>query len=317
RLEGVDFAAHSMQVDAITDELMTLLAPVRPRATDVPFYSTVTGARVPAEELDAAYWCRNLRQTVEFGAAVGALAADGHELFLEVSAHPVFTMGIGEVAEAAGAHVVALGTLRRDEGGIERFLKSLGEAHAHGAAVRWEPVFPGARRVDLPTYAFQRELYWAEAPAVTVAPAADPAGERLWDAVGRGDAGELAEILDLGEDQRPSLDSLLPSLAAWRRRRDQRSTVDSWRYRVTWKPVRTTAAPVLTGSWLVVTTAGIAEDEVVAALLGHGAQVRRLVVDDDCADRGELARRLAGTAGVTGIISLLAAAEEPSPRYPA
>ena len=41
-------------------------------------YSTVTGAKVEPEELDAGYWYRNLRQTVRFADVVEQLLADGH-----------------------------------------------------------------------------------------------------------------------------------------------------------------------------------------------------------------------------------------------
>jgi acyl transferase domain-containing protein len=44
------------------------------------------------------------------------------------------------------------------------FLAVLAEAHVHGASVQWRSMFAGTgvRRVDLPTYAFQRERYWLE-----------------------------------------------------------------------------------------------------------------------------------------------------------
>ncbi|WP_461012488.1 SDR family NAD(P)-dependent oxidoreductase, partial [Streptomyces capparidis] len=55
----------------------------------------------------------------------------------------------------------AVGSLRRDEGGLRRFLTSVGEAHTHGVTVRWTSLFPGPRRhLDLPTYPFQRRRYW-------------------------------------------------------------------------------------------------------------------------------------------------------------
>ncbi|MGX1887856.1 SDR family NAD(P)-dependent oxidoreductase, partial [Streptomyces sp. NPDC055287] len=62
---------------------------------------------------------------------------------------------------------VVTGTLRRDDGGLDRFLTSLAEAWVHGVEVDWARVFEGAAasRVDLPTYAFQRRRYWLEAPA--------------------------------------------------------------------------------------------------------------------------------------------------------
>ena len=57
---------------------------------------------------------------------------------------------------------VMVGSLRRDQGGPERFLASLAEAWVHGVTVDWSSLFTGsgAHRVSLPTYAFQRERYW-------------------------------------------------------------------------------------------------------------------------------------------------------------
>jgi acyl transferase domain-containing protein len=52
------------------------------------------------------------------------------------------------------------GTLRRDDGGPDRFLASLAEAHVHGGHVDWAAVLPQGQRVELPTYAFQHQRYW-------------------------------------------------------------------------------------------------------------------------------------------------------------
>nr|WP_232327805.1 type I polyketide synthase [Kibdelosporangium sp. MJ126-NF4]CEL13384.1 Malonyl CoA-acyl carrier protein transacylase [Kibdelosporangium sp. MJ126-NF4]CTQ99073.1 Malonyl CoA-acyl carrier protein transacylase (EC 2.3.1.39) [Kibdelosporangium sp. MJ126-NF4] len=152
----VDYASHSAQVEEIHERLLTELAPVRPRSGTIPFVSTVTGERT--EELDAGYWYRNLRETVRFEAAVRTVV--DHGAFVEISPHPVVTVGIQETIDSTASDAVVLGTLRRDEGGMERFLTSLAQAHVHGVPVDWRPVFPDARVVDLPTYAFQRERFW-------------------------------------------------------------------------------------------------------------------------------------------------------------
>ena len=115
--------------------------------------------------LDSAYWYRNLRQTVLFEQTTRLLLEDSFNAFIEVSPHPVLTMAIEETAEAmrgeAGA-VAVVGSLRREQGGLERFLCSPAEAHVHGVQVDWGALFVGrgARRVALPTYAFQRRRYW-------------------------------------------------------------------------------------------------------------------------------------------------------------
>ncbi|KUJ66797.1 polyketide synthase [Streptomyces albus subsp. albus] len=162
----VDYASHSAQVDLLRDELLELLAPVRPRPVRVPFLSTVTGEWVEGPELDAAYWFTNLRETVELEAGVRRLLDEGFGVFIEASAHPVLTMGVQETAEDAGRAAVTIGSLRRDEGGLDRFFTSLGQAWTHGVAVDWTAVYAGtgARRVELPTYAFQHQRFWIEVP---------------------------------------------------------------------------------------------------------------------------------------------------------
>ncbi|MCX2971472.1 type I polyketide synthase, partial [Streptomyces marinisediminis] len=107
------------------------------------------------------------RETVEFERATRTALTAGHTLFIEVSPHPVLALGLQGTIEDAGVEAAAVGTLRREEDEAHRLLTSLAEAHCHGAEVDWGAVFAGtgARRVDLPTYAFQHERYWLPMPA--------------------------------------------------------------------------------------------------------------------------------------------------------
>lgn len=166
RLIPVDYASHSAHVDAIREELLDVLAPLRPSAGSVPFLSSVTGQWTDTATLDAGYWFTNLRETVRFQEAVQALAADGHAAFIEVSPHPVLVAAVQETLESAAEprRSVVTGSLRRDEGGLERFRLSLAEVFVRGVAVDWSPVFAGhtPQRVDLPTYPFQRTRYWLD-----------------------------------------------------------------------------------------------------------------------------------------------------------
>ncbi|WP_346168388.1 type I polyketide synthase, partial [Streptomyces javensis] len=166
----VDYASHCAHVEAIEGELSHDLAGISPRSSSVPFYSTVTGGVLDTADLDAGYWYRNLRQTVRFEETVCALLADGFQVFVEASAHPVLTMAVEQTAEDHGTRVTAIGSLRRDEGGLERFVTSVAEAYVGGASVDWSTVFrgTGARQVELPTYAFQQQHYWIETPSSAV-----------------------------------------------------------------------------------------------------------------------------------------------------
>ncbi|MGW3233798.1 type I polyketide synthase, partial [Kitasatospora sp. NPDC001095] len=325
---AVDYASHSAHVERIEARLAELLAPVTPRVPEVPFHSTVTGELIDSASLDAGYWYRNLRQTVEFASTVEALLASGHSQFVEVSAHPVLTVGIQESIDAANAEATVQGTLRRDQGGRERFLTALAEAWSNGATVDWTAQFPTAHRIDLPTYAFQREHYWpkpATTPAVAGTAAASPADSRFWEAVESGDLDTLVRQLDLeASGDGAALAAALPLLSAWRRQQRDHSTVDSWRYRVDWKPLAEVPTGTLTGGWLVLVPASLgAEDPLPAAvaelLAEHGAQPSVLRIEAGGAVAA-LAAALATAAeeGVTpsGVLSLLALDEAPHAEHP-
>ncbi|WP_148667977.1 type I polyketide synthase, partial [Streptomyces sp. WAC05950] len=175
RLVDVDYASHSAHVEELEDELARLLDGIEAGPGDVPVYSSLTGALLTdARVMGAGYWYRNLRETVQFEQAVGELLAAGHHTFIEVSPHPVLTIGVQAALDGAGVRGTALGTLRRDEDEAGRLLLALGEAHCHGIGVNWSAVFAGtgARRVQLPTYAFQRTRFWLDTPVT----AEDPAG---------------------------------------------------------------------------------------------------------------------------------------------
>ncbi|GAB3700047.1 type I polyketide synthase [Nocardiopsis oceani] len=176
RMIAVDYASHTPHVERLRATLTTALSGVVPRRPEIPMYSTLTGEPVGAGELDAEYWYRNLGEPVEFGRVVHNLLASGHDVFVEAGPHPVLSIALQECAESAGlSDTVVLGTLRRNEGGLDRFLTSLAEAHTYGLPVDWPTVFGGAARVvDLPTYAFQRQRYWRVNPAHTGAPAPAP-----------------------------------------------------------------------------------------------------------------------------------------------
>ncbi|MCI3934336.1 type I polyketide synthase [Streptomyces sp. AN091965] len=327
----VDYASHSSYVEQIEAQIGRALEGVSPQAAEVPLYSTLTGAWLSDDTLmDAGYWYRNLRQTVLFEHATRGLLAEGHGLFLEMSPHPVLTVPVQATIEAVGREgaAVALGSLRRDEGGADRLMASVGEAYAQGADLDWRALVPGTL-VDLPTYAFQHQHYWLVSPEAE--PGAEPAvvvdevEARFWEAVEREDLEQLAAELEVADGSAAELGAVLPVLSSWRRQRRERSTIDSWRYAVNWKPLAgSLPGPVLTGRWLVVVpeeaaahpwTAGALE-----ALAQAGAEAVELHVTGAELTRDALAARLrdgvADTAGLAGVVSLLALAEEPHPAHP-
>ena len=297
---------HSPHVEVFREQLLEMLMAIEPRPAKVPFYSTLTGGVLDTGELNADYWYRNMRHTVEFEKATRALLEDGYRTFIEVSPHPVLTMSVGETAdeliaaEGIAGGVGVLGSLRRGDGGPGRFLSSLGEAWVRGVPVAWDVLFEGsaAKRVSLPTYAFQRKRYWPAIPFAQTRPVETGGVDAsFWEAIESEDAGGLASTLGLlDEAERSSLELVLPALAAWQRGRRTDSVLDGWRYRIAWKRLSDPVA-TLTGVWPVVIPAERSQDEWVLRLMealdSSGARIVPVTADRDCAlDREALAARL-------------------------
>ncbi|MEU1758692.1 SDR family NAD(P)-dependent oxidoreductase [Micromonospora sp. NPDC005652] len=160
----VDYASHSPHVERIRDDLLAQLKDVTAGPSRIPFYSTVTGGQLDTAELDADYWYRNLRQPVRLDTATRSLLDRGYGLFVEVSPHPVLTVGLEETIAAADASAVVVGTLHRDRGDGDDFVASVAQAYVTGVPVAWEKVLgpPGDAGVRLPSYAFQRRRYWQD-----------------------------------------------------------------------------------------------------------------------------------------------------------
>ncbi len=159
----VDYASHSVEVEAIRGELTEVLAGIEPSSSRIAFFSTVTGNRLDTAGLDAEYWYRNIRQTVQLDQAVRSACEHGYRVFIESSPHPALIAGIeGTVNDclSGDSEPVVVPTLGRDDGGLQRFLSSAATAFVAGVAVNWRGLLDGAGFVELPTYAFDKRRFW-------------------------------------------------------------------------------------------------------------------------------------------------------------
>ncbi|MFJ2477547.1 type I polyketide synthase [Streptomyces sp. NPDC087659] len=162
---AVDYASHSHLVTPLRERLVAGLGHIRTQvtpATRPAFISSVTGERADAEALSAEYWFRNLAQPVRFATAVRTALAGKRTAFVEMSPHPVLIPAIVATAEESGADCLAVGALRRGEGGYDQVLRSVAALYVRGVDIDWRRALPGpgTGHIDLPTYAFQRESFW-------------------------------------------------------------------------------------------------------------------------------------------------------------
>lgn len=162
---NVDYASHSSHVDHLLPKLAQMLADVVPQQTAVPMISTVTGVLVAGNEMDARYWCDNLRKPVLFAETVRSLLADGYDTFIEISPHPVVLSALQQSAQQAGKETVLLPSLHREMDEKGAMLESLGHLYVKGHNINWEQLYPPTdyHYVKLPAYPWQRESFWTTA----------------------------------------------------------------------------------------------------------------------------------------------------------
>ncbi len=167
--------AGGATLSCATESLARVAASVRYQAPSLGIVSSFTGALAGTEIATPAYWMRLARDDVRFSASARALQAAGAKTFIEIGPRPTLLELVRAGLQAPGVLLGSLGTGRPEP---EALLQALGSWYAMGGQVDWRGVVaPGARRVALPTTAWQRERYWIEPrprTSTTVAAADDP-----------------------------------------------------------------------------------------------------------------------------------------------
>jgi acyl transferase domain-containing protein/acyl carrier protein len=167
RSVNVDVASHSPQTQPLSDELVTQLDNLSAGNARIPLWSTVLGRRAEGTEFDAAYWGRNLRDTVHFTDATRDLLNKGITTFVELGPHPVLLHSVDQTAQSRGSQVCLAACGRRDEGDFASLLVAVGQLWAVGCPIDWSQILPKAQRfLSLPHYPWQRERHWAAAAAM-------------------------------------------------------------------------------------------------------------------------------------------------------
>ncbi|MEU1523752.1 SDR family NAD(P)-dependent oxidoreductase [Nocardia rhamnosiphila] len=191
RLLRVNCACHSRDMDPLREELLDALGEIAYSETEIPLYSTLTGARIEGSELGTEYWWRNFRQPVLFESAIRAMLADGYDTFVELSPHPVLANSVTEIS--AEATIVPSLMRKKDDWAV--FLDTFARLYTGGCAVDWQRRHPaGVPVLDVPKNPWIRQSFWNESavsqhyraggqhhPMLKPVDGARPAWEISWD----------------------------------------------------------------------------------------------------------------------------------------
>ncbi|WP_435808622.1 thioester reductase domain-containing protein [Streptomyces afghaniensis] len=164
----VSHAFHSPLMDPMLEEFGRVLHKVSLHAPGIPIVSTVTGRIATEEQLRSPeYWVGQARQPVRFLDATRTLAEQNVDVTLELG-----PAGVLSAMVADNAPITPVAAVRNGQAEARDVVAALGGLWSAGIPVDWPAFFAGtgARRVDLPTYPFQRERYWLK-PTATATPA--------------------------------------------------------------------------------------------------------------------------------------------------
>ncbi|MFB6902641.1 acyltransferase domain-containing protein, partial [Streptomyces hydrogenans] len=177
----VSHAFHSPHMDGMLDDFRQVVEGLSFEAPRIPIVSNLTGALVTDEMGSAEFWVRHVREAVRFLDGVRALEGAGVTSFVELGPDGVLS-ALAQDCLAGDADVAFVPVLRAGRGEAETLVTAVAQAHARGVEVDWSAFFTGsgAGRMELPTYAFQRQRFW---PSAALFAAGDP------EAIGFGDAG--------------------------------------------------------------------------------------------------------------------------------
>ena len=159
----VEIPYHSPMMDPLMPRLQKALQGVETNKPKIPLYSTVTGSLVTEASFGANYWPLNIRNPVEFEAAISSILDLGYNTFVEIGPHPVLSASLRDCIRVAGKDCRLIHTLRRnlpnESLNVHRAIMGI---FAAGCDFDWKPFSSGNKLVSLPNYQWQRERYWIE-----------------------------------------------------------------------------------------------------------------------------------------------------------
>ncbi|MFI7504829.1 SDR family NAD(P)-dependent oxidoreductase [Streptomyces sp. NPDC049687] len=153
----VSHAFHSPLMDPMLDDFRAVV-------TQLVFNEPGLAGLSP-QVTDPEYWVQHIRRPVRFTDAITALNDGGVTRWLELGPDAVLTALAQQILDDTEGHVFTP-SLRAGRPETETFLTALAHLHVHGMDINWAQLYAtwGGRQIDLPTYPFQQQRFWLDAP---------------------------------------------------------------------------------------------------------------------------------------------------------
>ncbi|MDQ0681255.1 polyketide synthase 12 [Streptomyces achromogenes] len=169
----VSHAFHSAHMDGVLEEFAAVVRRVTWGRPSLVVASTLSGRVDAGQWSDPEYWVRQIREPVRFLDGIRALEAESVTAYLELGPDAALTGAVPACLTDPESETPAVAAVRRDRGETATVIAALAVLHTHGVPVDWSPCYAGLGdadrpvHVELPTYPFEHQRYWADGTGAT------------------------------------------------------------------------------------------------------------------------------------------------------
>ncbi|PCK02583.1 MAG: hypothetical protein COA42_21990, partial [Alteromonadaceae bacterium] len=162
-------AAHSPLMAPIMGALREQLGKIILNPPERPYLANLTGTWVNAAQATSVdYWCDQLLNTVLFSEGLNTLLADDDYILLELGPEMSLTsFALAHQNQSQGVSAFnLLPTAITEQSDEQWLLNTVGQIWLKGAKFDWPAFYANEQRlrIPLPSYPFERQRHWMEAP---------------------------------------------------------------------------------------------------------------------------------------------------------
>jgi phthiocerol/phenolphthiocerol synthesis type-I polyketide synthase E len=167
-------AFHSAMMDPILEEFEAKAAQIEMQSPKISMLSNISGGFFGIDEINAAYWSRQIRQPVRFYSGISEIVkTDGKKIFLELGPGSTLTTFCKRINKDNNTENIALNLLRHPldkTSDMSLFNHQLGELWLNSVTVDWQALNGGSggKAMLLPGYCFERNDLPCEADVSSI-----------------------------------------------------------------------------------------------------------------------------------------------------